>query len=170
MGRSCQDGMRILRFCLAFPAFFAVAPPAFAHKLQIDWRITDQRLHIEAFYDDNTPAQQATITIKNEKNEILASGKTDEHGVWTCTAPTAGKYTARAETAGHLAQESFLAPEAPSSQPSSNSEQPSKTGAREEETATPWLRILFGCAAIAALFFALWLARRRFSWRIANSE
>jgi len=170
MGRSCQDGMRILRFCLAVPAFFAVASPAFAHKLQIDWRISDKRLHIEAFYDDNTPAQQAMITIKNDKNEIVASGKTDEHGVWTCAAPTAGKYTARAETAGHVAQESFMAPAAPLSQPASNSEPPSKTATREEETATPWLRIVFGCAAIAILFVALWLARRRISWRMANSE
>jgi len=150
-----RKGKRVsgtLQFWLVVPALFACASPAFAHKLKIDCRVNEQRLHLEAFYDDNTPAQQARVTIKNEMNEVVASGKTDERGVWTCSAPPPGKYTARAETEGHVAEETLTVDAA---QDSSN--QP----IREEETAVPWLRIVLGCAAIAILFATLWLARRR---------
>ncbi len=150
---------RTHHFWLVLPAFFAAASPAFAHKLKIDCRITGQRVHVEAFYDDNTPAQQATVVIKNEKNENVITGKTDERGVWICIKPPPGAYRVRAETAGHVAEEPLSV--AVPSGPASTGPTPDKGTTREEETVTPWRGIVFGCAAIAVLFTMLWLARRQ---------
>ena len=62
------------------------AAPAFAHKLYVDPTLVGDRLRVEVYYDDDTPAQDAQVTVLFG-DENLATGRTDEKGVWSCPAP-----------------------------------------------------------------------------------
>jgi hypothetical protein len=75
----------------------------------LDCRVKGDRVHVEAFYDD-TPAQQAKIFVENERKQIVAEGRTDERGLWSCPLPMPGNYTVRAESVGHATRETLVVP------------------------------------------------------------
>jgi hypothetical protein len=97
-----------LQFLAITSAWLLTTAPAFAHKLSLDCRVKDERVRVEAFYDDDTPAQQAKIFVENEGKHIVAEGRTDERGVWSCPLPAPGRYTVRAESVGHAAKETLV--------------------------------------------------------------
>ncbi|HKB03681.1 MAG TPA: hypothetical protein VKD90_15765 [Gemmataceae bacterium] len=117
------------------------AAPAFAHKLNVEPKVDGDRLRVEVYYDDETPAQDAKITVLFGDEE-LATGKTDEKGVWTCPAPGPGTYLVRAESLGHAAKETVVIrdPAADSASPAPES--------RANRTRTPWRNIALGLGLI----------------------
>jgi hypothetical protein len=181
-----------LQFLSIAIALLLTAAPAFAHKLLLDCRVKDDRVRVEAFYDDDTPAQKAKVSLENEANQVVAEGRTDERGLWSCPLPKPGKYTVRAESVGHAARETLVisAParkekvepikdkstekeprEIGSDNPSGSFVAPSDSdsprasrSSREDKTETPWLKIGIGFAIIAVLCAgALILCKRRHS-------
>jgi hypothetical protein len=114
----------------------------FAHKLLVVCRITDGRLRVEAFYETRSrpAADGATVTVTGANGEMIAAGKTDDLGVWSCPAPS-GSYRVRVETAGHVAEQGVPA--------------------AAEEPAIPWARIGIGLGIIAALSLLVRFVRRR---------
>jgi len=57
---------------------------------------------VTAYFSDDDPADKAKITITDESGEVIASGTTDETGVWTFPRPSkGGMYTATVESIGH---------------------------------------------------------------------
>jgi hypothetical protein len=150
-------------------------PPAFAHKMLLDCHPKGERLRVEAFYDDDTPAQNAKVTVENESREIVLEGMTDDRGVWSGPRPVPGRYLVRAETLGHVAKGSVVIsaedsprdPVAPAEQ-STNRAAPSVAAprdtdshlARDGATGTPWLKIAIAFAIIAGLCALLRLARK----------
>lgn len=152
--------------CLAFSA------PAFAHKLIVDCRIDGDRLRVEAYYDDETPAQQAKIVVEDEQKKVVADGRTDDRGLWSCPAPVPGKYVIRAESVGHVGKKTLVIDDSAATKTPSDSRGANQTiSAREssspaepnqrESTQTPWLRIGIGFVVIALLCGTLLLIRRR---------
>jgi hypothetical protein len=154
-----------MRIILAFAALLIGACPAFAHKLHVDARVAGDQVRVEAYYDDDTPAQQAKIAVL--KNDVvIAEGRTDDKGVWTCAKPPAGTYTVRAENLGHAAKETLVLADTVAGPPppqlsaadDSNSMPPSD---RESRTATPWRRLGLGLGLIAGVTLVSLLLRRR---------
>lgn len=132
----------------ALAALLLAAAPAAAHQLALDCRVAEGKLRVEAYYvtPQKPPAAGATVVVAKETGEVVAEGKTDDRGLWSCPAPPDGKYVVRVKTLGHDAEEA-LAVGAPA---------PPK-----EEPGVPWPRVGLGLAIIALLFTGVWLARRR---------
>jgi nickel transport protein len=58
-------------------------------------------LIVEAGFDDETPAEGATVRLLEAGGTLVAEGKTDEKGVWKTTRPGKGKYVVKVESLGH---------------------------------------------------------------------
>jgi hypothetical protein len=154
------------------------ATPARAHNLLLDARVTGERLRVEAFYDDDTPAQQATITVENESGAVVATGKTDERGTWSCPRLAPGAYVLRARSVDHAAKKALVvsdqsrdsAPErAAASASAPRSPGASDGPTRAELTSTPWLKVALGCGLISIIFGVFWLSRHN-SARTKSSD
>lgn len=169
-----------LRFRLAlFPAASLVlfAAPAFAHKLIVDARVKGDKLRVEAYYEDEIPAQMARIVVESESKQVVAEGRTDERGLWSCPVPPPGMYVVRAESVGHSAKETIVVPSADSKKktdtvsahpsgsfvaPRESDSSASEKPARDDKTGTPWLKLAIGFAVITILCGAsLYLMRKR---------
>lgn len=68
-------------------------------------------LRIEAFYDDDTPAIEAKITVADVQGTVLARGLTNDQGVWRVSWRQPGKLTIRCDTRdGHRASTTLEVP------------------------------------------------------------
>jgi hypothetical protein len=123
--------------------------PAEAHNLLIDCHVTDGKLRVEAYYDTTSkpPAENARIVVAKESGELIAEGRTDDRGIWSCPAPADGEYIVTAETLGHKSDPFALAVGAPARQ--------------AEQPGIPWLRIGIGLGVIALLSAGWWFSRRK---------
>ena len=113
-------------------------------------------IRVEVYFDDDTPAQEARVVLL-EGDRIVASGKTDERGVWNCPKPAPGLYSIKVESTGHAATESI------SIEPSAiDSRQSNEDSAqdREAKTRTPWIRLVLGWGVIGGLAIAWWGGRK----------
>jgi hypothetical protein len=139
---------------------------AFAHRLHVDPKIVGEELRVEAYYDDDTPAQEAKITVK-AGDLTVAEGRTDEKGVWTCPKPGAGKYTVRAESVGHAATETLDIGEvaAAAEPPAANG---SQSAQRLANTRTPWRNLAVGLGLLGTVCVA-WLFTRKAGNRAHSS-
>jgi nickel transport protein len=144
-----------------------VTARAEAHALHAEARLKGDRVTVEAFYSDNTPAQNARIVVANKKGVEIASGRTDESGTWEFPRPKGGSYEVAVDAGeGHRARVPIAIPSDPSiGAESRNSDDGGVVvtagPTRAELTRMPWLRVIIGLGAIAALAGALWLATRR---------
>ena len=91
-----------------------IASPAFAHKLLTSWKVDGGRVRVEAFFDDDTPAQEAQVVVTDAADRTVAEGRTDERGVWSFARPAAGSYSVRVESVGHRATARIKVPQAAS--------------------------------------------------------
>jgi len=140
---------------LAIALFLTGTSSAFAHRLHVDPKIVGDQLRVEAYYDDDTPAQEAKITVRSG-DVTVAEGRTDDKGVWTCPRPAAGKYTVRAESVGHAATESLDIGEA--AEPPAADD--SKSAQRLANTRTPWRNLAMGLGLLGMVCVA-WLFTRK---------
>jgi hypothetical protein len=85
---------------------------AAAHGLRADVTPTADPIRVEAGYDDGTPADDARVTVTAADGTVVASGKTDERGVWSFPKPGPGSYTVAVESAGHRDAVGLEVPEA----------------------------------------------------------
>jgi nickel transport protein len=155
---------RILTVC---GTVLLIAARAEAHALHAEARLKGERVTVEAFYSDNTPAQNARILVHDKKGIEIASGRTDESGVWTFSRPKSGSYEVTVEAGdGHRTRVPIAIPSDPriGAEAGSSVEGGVVVTAgptRGELTRLPWLRVIIGVGAIATLAGALWLATRR---------
>jgi hypothetical protein len=130
-----------------------------AHALGVQAKLKDGKLHVEVYYDDNSPAIKATIKVMKGKDEIK-TGVTDADGHWSFEAPDAGKYEIHADAgAGHNAKTTLTIPGAVAGiDENKTSVIIGDSPTREEFTRTPWLEIAIGVGVIAMLCVAFLLA------------
>jgi nickel transport protein len=161
--------MRLRQAVLACALLFAAASPAFAHRLMADCKVVGNQLRIEAFYQDDTPAQEAKVSVQSG-DIVIAQGQTDEKGVWTCPKPAAGTYTVRVESIGHAATETVVIAESEvGNNPSTVDTSRDDTGStnRATRTRTPWRNLALGVGLVGGAC-AVWLVTRRAANRTAS--
>jgi hypothetical protein len=134
------------------------APPAHAHALGAEARLRGDRIEVEAYYSDNTPARDARVTVLDHAGRLAAAGRTDDQGRWQFPTPWPGPYTVTVDAgAGHRKSVPVTVPAVlPAGPTGPISDGPS----REEFTRFPWLRLTVGLAIIAGLAVG-WQALRR---------
>ncbi len=145
--------LAVVVVCLGF------ASVSQAHAVGIDVKLRDGKVTIETFYDDDTPAPDAKVTVFDAANALISEGKTDAHGVWIFAAPLAGHYQVRVDAgAGHTAKTTFAIPPV-AIETASISDGPDRaafTGPMR------WVMAAIGLAAIGSLtFVARWASRRK---------
>jgi hypothetical protein len=148
---------------LAATVLLVGSSPAFAHRLHVVAKVTGEQVRVEAFYDDDTPAQEAKVTVA-AGDRLVAEGRTDEKGVWTGATPAPGTYTVRAESVGHAAKETLVVA-GPDRVPAA---EPTAADERARQTRTPWARLAAGLAVIGGLWIA-WLISRRATARASGA-
>ncbi len=163
----------MLRYLVStIAAILISSTPALAHRMLLSCTLKADRVIVEVFYDDDTPAQEASVKLGTSEENVIASGKTDERGNWSCPAPRSGTYVVWATSVGHKAKgEIVIPPKKPSSQVSESKlvgekkagteNQRSEELTREEQTRTPWVKLAGGLGIIAALLLVFWYVRRR---------
>src|SRR4051794_2381438 len=144
-----------MRFLLAATVLLAGSSPAFAHHLLSTAKLVGDRLRVEAYYDDDTPAQEARVTVRQD-DRVVTEGRTDEKGVWTCPRPEPGTYTVRVVSVGHAAEPATVVVGEPEPTPAVEP----VPDERARRTYTPWGRLAAGLAVIGGLWVA-WLISRR---------
>lgn len=111
---------RIMSLRLLLTLVFLAASPmwAQAHRMTADVLVQGDQVQVIAGYDDDMPAEQATVTIKNAQEEVIAEGTTDDSGLCLLPRPIAGTYTIITnDHAGHLVKVTIEIPEDPASAP-----------------------------------------------------
>lgn len=142
----------------AIPVFLLLLLPALAlaHGLEMEARIIDEQVRIEAFFDDDSPASNAKITIEDSTKTMLKEGMTDDRGFWTIPKPKPGKYTVRVDAGdGHAAKTTITIPD--------DGETAASEGTNREFL-TGWNRVIMtgvGLALIAGLTLVMRVTRRR---------
>jgi hypothetical protein len=132
------------------------APPAWAHALGAECKVRGDQLEIEAYFDDDTPAERARVRILDNDGREVATGRTDDKGVFRLATPAAGRYRVVVDAgSGHRAQVTVTIASNTSS-PVTVSEGPT----REEFTRMPWFYVGLGLLLIAGITSG-WLWFRR---------
>src|SRR5438067_1194458 len=105
-------------------------------------KVRGDRVEVEAFYDDDTPARNARVTVTDAAGNKIAEGLTDAQGRWSFSKPATGTITVIADAgAGHRYQADFDIPPNPPTAAPTDDDQPIRTGpSRAELTAIPWAR------------------------------
>ncbi len=104
-----------LRFAagLTFLVTGWVVPPAFAHRLGADCKVTGKQVEVEAFFDDGAAARGARVTVRDATNKIVAEGRTDAKGRWTSAIALPGRYQVEVNAGeGHRTTAYFTIPAA----------------------------------------------------------
>lgn len=70
---------------------------SFAHEMGIEIKLKETEVQVIVFFEDDTPAQEAKVTLKDETQKVVLMGKTNAKGVWTFVTPKPGKYTIHAD-------------------------------------------------------------------------
>jgi hypothetical protein len=130
------------------------ASPAFAHRMLLTCAAERDRVRVEVFFNDDTPAQEVTVSVADSNQKPIAEGKTDEHGVWTFARPAAGAYTVKASGIGHSATQALNIVN------DGTGDVPTSAPPREDLTRTPWLKVGIGLGVIAGLCVLVVLLRK----------
>jgi hypothetical protein len=144
---------------LALLAGATLTGSASAHALGAECKLRDGRLVLEAYFDDDTAARDAVVRLLDAEDNVVAQGRTDDEGRWSCSAPEPGRYRVVVDAgAGHLAQLRLTIPKADPPAESAISEGPS----RREFTRFPWLNVSLGLVILASIaLLGRTLSRRR---------
>ena len=171
--------MRSLRLICgaAGAALLLAAPPARAHALGAECKLVGQSVEVEAYYDDDTPAGNARVSVLDEKERPLVEGRTNAKGCWSFPRPGPGKYQVVVDAgSGHRTTVKITIPgvsAAADVQPGSAEASPGPGASREapvvlndgpsrkEFTRSRWPQAALGVGALGALGLAFWLAARK---------
>lgn len=157
---------------VALSLFTTFVGQASAHAIGVECKLVDAEIKIEAYFDDDTPARQAKVTIRNEAKEVVKTGRTDKKGVLTIPRIPAGKYEVTVDAgSGHLATVTMNVPvwtgketnettkvdaTAHDGKENDGSGTSISTGqTRAEFTETPWLKMMIGLIAIGVITLAI---------------
>jgi hypothetical protein len=144
----------------------------FAHAVGVSCTIRGDKVEVEAYYDDDAPAIKAKVQVLNAKDEIIATGVTDEKGRWSFATPGRGQYEVRLDAgAGHRKNTTLTVPglvnEPTPAVPTANA----VSSERDRFTQVPWLNVVIGLAVIGgscAVF--LIVSRLRSGTRVRSSD
>ncbi len=143
-------GFRFLVLVTLATAGVPLVPTAArAHDLRAVVTVADA-IRVEAFFDDELPAESAEVQVTDAAGTVVATGKTDERGVWVFPRPAPGAYTLAVKSIGHGTTVAFTvdgAPEAPVA----------FTGQRMNKT----VALVSGVSLLLGISAVSWFRRRR---------
>lgn len=125
---------------------------ASAHDMTVTARVIGEKqdqVRIEAGFDDDTPASEAVVRVRNEVGREVATGKLDDKGVWIFPRPGPGKYTIRVEYIGHDRELVLELPEDPAPNTVATTKRSVIAGA------------IGGVALLLGVSFLFWFEKRR---------
>ena len=141
---------------------------AWAHALGASWEIAGDKLKIEGYYSDNTPARKAIVKLL-AGTETIGQGNSDDRGICLLPCPKPGTYRIVVETGdGHRAERKVVVPAA-AAEPSRQAENQrlplppivSDGPSRQEFTSYHWLKVCQGLGYVGLLALAIWVFLRR---------
>ena len=102
------------RLALAVVFVSLAASRASAHHLGADCTLHGDKVEIEAYFTDDSPARNTRVTVLDGAKKVIAKGRTDDKGRWSCPVPPAGTYTVDVDAGpGHKARVHFTIPAKP---------------------------------------------------------
>ena len=73
-----------------------------AHEMGLETKIKGRELVIEVFYEDDTPAQDTLVNLKDESGKVIETGRTNLKGICIFSVPKEGRYHLEAkDNSGH---------------------------------------------------------------------
>jgi nickel transport protein len=147
---------------LVFP--WLTAQNASAHGLGIEARLQDSTVHIQVYYDDNSPVSNGKLRLLDAANLLLLEGTTNAQGLFSFPSPPVGKYRVEVHVDdGHFAKTTIAIPSPSSSDASSENAMVSDGLSRADRTgARKWVMAVFGLVVIAAGAMLLqWFSQKR---------
>ena len=127
-----------------------------AHGLGATWKVSGDKLLIEAYFDDDSEAQDAKVQLLDKQEKVVAQAKTDARGQCALPAPSPGNYHLVIDAgAGHRHREELVIPENPAAN------QESTAPKREDKARILWTRAAIVVAILAAFAFASWFSMRQ---------
>jgi hypothetical protein len=144
---------------IAFALMLLVTLPVWAHQLHLDWQLRSGQIEMTAYYDDDTPADEADVRLLDAAGTLIGTTKTDERGMAYLPIPKEGTYRLEVKHIGHRASwELHFDPVGEVSEPRN-----------ESEHLVPhlalWQRLLLGFGIIFGFFGSLKLFYR---WKKRN--
>jgi hypothetical protein len=143
---------RLLVLVAAACGVAALSPGrAVAHALEVTVRVPPDAapLTVVVGFDDETPAEDAEVVLRDAAGNEVARGKTDARGVCLLGRPAPGKYVATAEAVGHRTRVEF--------EVVGTTEASEYTGWRPDRT----LGVALGVGGLLAASVAFWWLRLR---------
>jgi nickel transport protein len=153
----------------AFAALLALVFPlltaqiASAHGLGIEARLQDSTVHIQVYYDDNSPVSNGKLRLLDAANLLLLEGTTNAQGLFSFPSPPVGKYRVEVHVDdGHFTKTTIAIPPPSSSDASSENAMVSDGLSRADRTgARKWVMALIGLLILALGTMALkWFAKK----------
>lgn len=123
-----------------------------AHAMSATVEVRPEAVRVVVYFEDDLPAELATVSVTDAAGAEVASGTADERGVWSCSPLPPGEYKLTAKSAGHVATVAFTVA-------------PPAAGAPPAEFATPRANravgLTVGAGGLLILSALYWLFRRR---------
>jgi hypothetical protein len=133
----------------------ALTDPVLAHSLGAQCKHHEKRVDVEAYFDDDTPAGDARVSVRDSAKNTVVEGRTDAGGRWSFPTPAPGFYEVSVNAgAGHRVMVRLTIPGKAGPPP------PADGPSRPEFTSGKGLQTGLGLTAIGAFALA-WLAARR---------
>ncbi|MBI3406736.1 MAG: carboxypeptidase regulatory-like domain-containing protein [Planctomycetes bacterium] len=154
------------RCILAVVFFLALAPSAAnAHDVGLVCKQKQgtNKISVEAFFDDETPAAGAKVDVVDSAKKTITSGKTDAKGLWTFEALEPGEYKVMLDAgAGHKAERRIVVRPWDGVPANTGEQTPIQEGpSRQEFTRFPWLKVGVGLGVIGLFGVAFLVSRRK---------
>ncbi len=128
----------------------------YAHAVGLQAKLKGETVVVEGYFDDDTPADDAKVTVEDETGKVVLEGKTDDKGVWSFPTPKPGKYKVKLDAgAGHRATTTFTIVD-PAQATATDEQTVSEGPSRSEFTQTPWAKIALGLGLIGAVVLLWW--------------
>jgi nickel transport protein len=146
--------MRVFRLLVLVTAGAPLTPVrADAHGMHAKVDVTNDPARLDAYFDENFPAEFADVTVTDADGNVVLTGKTDGRGVWTFPRPKPGTYVLTVkEPDGHVAKRKFTVAGA-----DEQAEQTVYTGRRLNK----WVGLTIGVVGLLGVSGVSWLLRRR---------
>src|SRR5262245_25012597 len=153
------------RFAISLILFVIMPSFARAHDVSLECKQQKgtNKVFVEAFFDDDTPAASAKLEVFDAAKKAIASGKTDAKGLWSFEAPAPGEYRVMLDAgAGHKAEAKITVRPWTNPPADSKGSTPIQEGpSRQEFTRFPWLKVSIGVGVIALFSIAFLISRRK---------
>lgn len=146
---SCLQSPRWLLGTLLALGWFPAG--AWAHNIDFEWRRVNERLRLDVFFDDDTPAGNARVELFDADGTLLGTATTDAQGKCELPAPVVGHCRLAVDAGGGHRKERTI----------NIADNANSVTRREELTSFPWARVAIGVGVIVVVACAFLWSRRR---------